>query len=135
MHTYFEKKIEMALVLQLFKICLSLILFKSLICSEIIPRIPELIDDETHLIEILDSYLKSEEQRISHLEEIHTNFSRLNSIANDNREKFLGHLIDVFLMVRRHAFDWKEVEELMRQNHESIEEILWLITYKPTECD
>ena len=79
-------------------------------------KLENLLTQEKAMIESLSEYLVSEEVINSRLRRLTDNSLTLNSIAlkEDTEGSLLGHPLDVYLLIRRMAIDWKEVKDLLR---------------------
>ena len=84
----------------------------------------EYINEEKSLLDSLDRYLSTEEQRISQLRQIYTKFCQQNTIALKDKDLFLSHPNDVYLLIKRMTKEWKSVEELLEPNQQILNEYL-----------
>ena len=77
------------------------------------------------MIESLSEYLVSEEALNSRLRRLTDNSLSLNSIAlkEDTEGSLLGHPLDVYLLIRRMAIDWKEVKDLLRTKDQRLSDV------------
>ena len=88
-------------------------------------KLENLLTQEKAIIESLDEYLGSEEVLISRLRRLTDKSLSLNSIAPKEYAEgsLLGHPLDVYLLIRRMAIDWKEVNELLRTKDQRLSEV------------
>ena len=79
-------------------------------------KLENLLTQEKTMIESFSEYLVSEEVINSRLKRLTDMSLSLNSIAlkEDTEGSLLGHPLDVYLLIRRMAIDWKEVKDLLR---------------------
>ncbi|CAG2177805.1 unnamed protein product [Oppiella nova] len=77
------------------------------------------------MIESLSEYLVSEEALNSRLRRLTDNSLTLNSIAlkEDTEGSLLGHPLDVYLLIRRMAIDWKEVKDLLQTKYRRLSDV------------
>ena len=77
------------------------------------------------MIESLSEYLVSEEVLNSRLRRLTDNSLTLNSIAlkEDTEGSLLGHPLDVYLLIRRMAIDWKEVKDLLQTKDQRLSDV------------
>ncbi|CAG2171722.1 unnamed protein product [Oppiella nova] len=84
-----------------------------------------LLTQEKAMIESLSEYLVSEDVLNSRLRRLTDNSLSLNSIAlkDDTEGLLLGHPLDVYLLIRRMAIDWKEVKDLLRTKDQRLSDV------------
>ncbi|CAG2174023.1 unnamed protein product [Oppiella nova] len=77
------------------------------------------------MIESLSEYLMSEEVLNSRLRRLTDNSLSMNSITlkGDTEGSLLGHPLDVYLLIRRMAIDWKEVKDLLRTKDQCLSDV------------
>ncbi|CAG2178161.1 unnamed protein product [Oppiella nova] len=77
------------------------------------------------MIESLSEYLGSEEVLNSRLRRLTDESLGLNSIAlkEDTEGSLLGHPLDVYLLIRRMAIEWKEVKDLLRTKDQGLSDV------------
>ncbi|CAG2171637.1 unnamed protein product [Oppiella nova] len=77
------------------------------------------------MIESLSEYLVSEVVLNSRLRRLTDNAMSLNSLAlkEDTEGSLLGHPLDVYLLIRRMAIDWKEVKDLLRTKDQRLSDV------------
>ena len=88
-------------------------------------KLENLLTQEKAMIESLSKYLVSEEVLNSCLRRLTDNSLSLNSIAlkEDTEGSLLGHPLDVYLLIRRMAIDWKEVKDLLRTKDQRLSDV------------
>ena len=88
-------------------------------------KLENLLTQEKAMIESLSEYLVSEEVLNSHLRRLTDKSLSLNSIAlkEDTEGSLLGHPLDVYLLIRRMAIDWKEVKDLLRTKDQRLSDV------------
>ncbi|CAG2179944.1 unnamed protein product, partial [Oppiella nova] len=77
------------------------------------------------MIESLSEYLGSEDVLNSRLRRL-TNKSLIlnsNALKGDTEGSLLGHPLDVYLLIRRMAIDWKEVKDLLRTKDQRLRDV------------
>ena len=80
------------------------------------------LDKENSILDSFDKYLSSEENRIFRLRQTYEHFRQQNTIALKDKELFLSHPNDVYLLIKRITIEWKTVEELLEPNKRDINE-------------
>ena len=88
-------------------------------------KLENLLTQEKAMIESLSEYLVSEEVLNSRLRRLTDNSLSLNSIAlkEDTEGSLLGHPLDVYLLIRQMAIDWKEVTDLLRTKGQRLSDV------------
>ena len=88
-------------------------------------KLENLLTQEKVMIESLSEYLVSEEVLNSRLRRLTDNSLTLNSIAlkEDTEGSLLGHPLDVYLLIRRMAIDWKEVKDLLQTKDQRLSDV------------
>ncbi|CAG2176441.1 unnamed protein product [Oppiella nova] len=77
------------------------------------------------MIESLSEYLVSEEVLNSRIRRLTDNSLSLKSIAlkGDTEGSLLGHPLDVYLLIRRMAIDWKEVTDFLQTKYRRLSDV------------
>ena len=88
-------------------------------------KLENLLTQEKAMIESFSEYLVSEESLNTRLRRLTDNSLSLNSIElkEDTEGSLLGHPLDVYLLIRRMAIDWKEVKDLLRIKDQRLSDV------------
>ena len=103
----FIQIIFVLITISLFAICFN-IEFTKLENSVII--------EKSNIDKINELLVDKEDPIVNQMRQLLTNFDLLNSMASENIDTYLSHPIDVYLLMRRLAIDWKEVIKLIDKN-------------------
>ena len=73
-------------------------------------HLEKLLSTEQQIVNILDTYLASEEQRLARLKEIRKKYRAIEQSANLDSNVYLNNPINSFLLVKSLTTDWRQGE-------------------------
>jgi len=77
----------------------------------------ELINSEVDLVSSLDTYLKSEYNRLNKLQQNLKNLESISKSSSDDVINYLSHPINQFRLIKRLGFEWKQLENLLTSEY------------------
>ncbi|CAG2104678.1 unnamed protein product, partial [Medioppia subpectinata] len=86
------------------------------IATKWIPELGQTQNQEVQWIHDLNAYIGLEEQRLAKIRQLTDQFTTQNSMAMKDLDTYLGHPIDVYLLIKRFAVEWKVLEDLLLTN-------------------
>lgn len=72
-----------------------------------------LLHTEGAIVNTLQQYLDSEEDRLEKIKRLREEFSKFHSVASKNTEEFISNPVNAFLLVKKLTADWKAASQLM----------------------
>ena len=73
-------------------------------------HLEKLLSTEQQIVSILDTYLASEENRLSRLKEIRKKYRAIEQFANLDSNLYLNNPINSYLLVKSLTTDWRQGE-------------------------
>ena len=73
----------------------------------------KLVTAEKELAFSLDRYLQAEEERLDKIKAIARVVSNVSEAANADVQRYLGHPVNAYRLLRRFTSDWNEIENLV----------------------
>lgn len=78
-----------------------------------ITHMEKLVTTEQELAQSLDRYLQAEETRLTRIKAIARVVSNISEAANSDVDRYLGHPVNAYRLLRRFMSEWNEVEDLV----------------------
>ncbi|XP_078483537.1 prolyl 4-hydroxylase subunit alpha-1-like [Ciona intestinalis] len=79
-------------------------------------QMEDLVYDELDLITSLKEYIKAEEAKLDNIKKIAERFQHISENARSNMDKYLGHPVNQYRLVRRLATEWADMEDIINEN-------------------
>ena len=70
-------------------------------------HLEKLLSTEQHIVNVLDAYLQSEEDRLNKLKEIKKKYQAIESFATSDSSHYLNNPINSYLLIKSLTTDWR----------------------------
>ncbi|CAJ0937708.1 unnamed protein product, partial [Mesorhabditis belari] len=72
---------------------------------------------EKNIVPVINDYIEAEQERLEQLKKFAEEYNTRNAEAQEVGTEFVTNPINAFLLIKRLTSEWRQVEEMMRNNH------------------